>query len=370
MSGRDGSMADQDPTLADREGPGRGRGQSAGWRLAQVVLFILIGWGIYRVLSPELGQLSAEDLTRWRPAGLPLAASFALLVAFYIGHAFIWRKIVRDLGIGRPTVAATLRIYFLASLGRYLPGKVWTLAGMAVLAGRAGLAPGPAAAAQVLGQFGFLATGMLFLGLTLPEWTVALGAAGEAGGTGAGTGAGATLPLTVGAAMLVTAGAMIWLLVATPLGHGFRERLAAALGPRAGDRLRGAFALADRVRPLDAALWAVAYAVSWAVLGLAFALFVAAFEPATAGNTRFVAGTVAAAYLVGYLFFIVPAGIGVREGAMVLLLAQVMPHPAGALVVSALSRVWFTAAELVPLALLPVLKDSSDDAGPSGTLGS
>jgi hypothetical protein len=30
-------------------------------------------------------------------------------------------------------------------------------------------------------------------------------------------------------------------------------------------------------------------------------------------------------------------------------------HPAGALMVSALSRVWFTAAELVPLALLPAL---------------
>jgi uncharacterized membrane protein YbhN (UPF0104 family) len=85
-------------------------------------------------------------------------------------------------------------------------------------------------------------------------------------------------------------------------------------------------------------------------------LFVAAFEPATTANPRFVAGTVAAAYLVGYLFFVVPAGIGVLEGAMVLLLAQVMPHPAGALVVGALSRVWFTAAELLPLALLPALR--------------
>lgn len=118
--------------------------------------------------------------------------------------------------------------------------------------------------------------------------------------------------------------------------------------------MRAAFALADRVRPLHAAVWAGAYALSWVLLGLAFALFVAAFEPTTAANPRFVAGTVAAAYLVGYLFIIVPAGIGVREGAMVLLLAQVMP-PAGAIVVGALSRVWFTAAELVPLALLPVL---------------
>lgn len=321
-------------------------------RLGQGVLLALIAWGIYRVLAPEVGQLSREDLTRWRPAALPLVSSFVMLVLFYIGHAFIWRRIMSDLGVGRPPAGTTLRIYFLASLGRYVPGKLWALAGLAVLAGRAGLPPGAAAAAQVLGQFGFLATGMLFLGLTLPEWPAALG-------EGAANGAAATLPLTIGASMLVLAGATVWLLVATPLGHGFRERLAAALGERAGERLRGAFALADRVRPVDAALWAGAYALSWVVLGLAFAMFVAAFEPATAAHTRYVAGTVAAAYLVGYLFIVVPAGIGVREGAMVLLLAQVMPHPAGALVVSALSRVWFTVAELVPLALLPALPGPS-----------
>ncbi|HSJ23841.1 MAG TPA: hypothetical protein VK929_04085 [Longimicrobiales bacterium] len=320
-------------------------------RLGQLALLLFIGWGIYQVLAPELGQVSREDLTRWRPRGLPLAASFVLLVLFYIGHAFIWRRILVDLHIGEPGGATTLRIYFLASLGRYLPGKIWALAGLAVLAGRAGLPPGPAAAAQVLGQFGFLATGMLFLGVTLPEWPAALGAAGNASVQ-------AALPLTIGAVMLTAAGAGIWLLVATPLGHAFRERLAGALGPRAGDRLRAAFALADRVRPLHAAVWAGAYALSWVLLGLAFALFVAAFEPATAASPRFVAGTVAASYLVGYLFFVVPAGIGVREGAMVLLLAQVMP-PAGAIVVGALSRLWFTAAELVPLALLPLLRQTA-----------
>jgi hypothetical protein len=344
-------------------------------RLLQFVLMAVIAWGIYRILAPELGQLSREELTRWRPAGLPLLASFALLVAFYIGHAFIWRKIMSDLGIGRPSAGTTLRIYFLASLGRYIPGKLWALAGLAVLAGKAGLSPGAAAAAQVLGQFGFLATGMLFLGLTLPEWPAALaGAAQEGGGAplpgmpsmalnGELANGASALPLTVGAVMLAMAGVAAWVLVATPLGRGFRERLALAAGKRAGERLRAAFALADRVRPLDAVAWAAAYALSWVVLGLAFAMFVAAFEPATAGSTRYVAGTVAASYLVGYLFFVVPAGIGVREGAMVLLLAQVMPHPGGALVVSALSRVWFTAAELVPLALLPVLPGPSAKEG-------
>jgi glycosyltransferase 2 family protein len=325
-------------------------------RAAQALLLMLILWGIYRVLAPELGQLRWSDLTRWRPALLPLGASFALLVAVYLAHALLWRQIMRDLEIGRPAVHTTVRVYFLASLGRYLPGKLWQLAGLAVLAGRAGLPPGRAAAAAVLGQFGFLTTGLLYLGVTLPEWRGVLGVDGESDVLG---------PLTIGAVLLIGGGAVLWLLVATPLGHGFRIWMVRRAGERAGQGLGAAFRLADRVRPRDAMMWAAGYALSWILLGMAFTLFVAAFEPAAAAEPRYLGGAVAAAYLAGYLFVLAPAGIGVREAAMLVLLQRVMPDAAGALVVSALSRVWFTAAEFVPLALLPVLPG----AGPEGEEG-
>ncbi|CAN5845507.1 hypothetical protein BH23GEM9_BH23GEM9_04260 [soil metagenome] len=315
-------------------------------RVLHAALLLAIGWGIYRVLAPELGRLSLADLTRWRPAIMPLAASLILLIAVYTSHALLWRRIMRDLEIGHPSVATTLRIYFLASLGRYLPGKLWQLAGLAVLAGKAGLPPAKATAASILGQFGFLTTGMLFLGLMLPEWRSALPE---------GSDVPATLPLALGTALLAAAGVILWTLVATPVGHGFRERIGSRLGRRLGERLSTAFRLADRVRARDALFWAAGYTLSWVALGAAFALFVGAFEPAAAGMGRFLAGTVAAAYLIGYLAVFAPAGIGVREFAMVLLLQQVLPEAGLAIVVSVLSRVWFTAAELVPLAFLPVM---------------
>jgi glycosyltransferase 2 family protein len=317
-------------------------------RVGQAALLLAIAWGIYRVLAPELARLSWADLTRWSPDPTRLAASFALLIAVYVSHALLWRKIMLDLQIARPRVRPVIRVYFLASLGRYLPGKVWQLAGLAVLAGRAGMPAGSAAAAAVLGQFGFLTTGLLFLGITLPEWPAALD-----------VDAPVTLPLVAGAALLVTGGAMLWLLVATPAGRGFRDGVSGALGVRAGERLRSAFALADRVTPRDAAVWAAGYAASWIALGAAFVLFVGAFHPAAFDAPRYVGGTVAAAYLIGYLFVIVPAGIGVREGAMLLLLQQAMPEAGAAIVISVLSRVWFTAAELVPLAFLPWLREGS-----------
>jgi hypothetical protein len=316
-------------------------------RAAQLMLLAAVASGIYRVLAAELAQLSLDDLLRWRPAPLPLLLSFALLVGVYCAHAFLWRRIMRDLGIGNPSARATLRVYFLAGLGRYLPGKLWQLAGLALLAKRAGLPSGAATAAALLGQFGFLTTGLLFLGLTLPEWRAAFGGSADALSVG---------PLVVGTVLLIGGGSALWIAVATPLGHGIRERVARLLGNRAGEKVTAAFALADRVRPADAFRWAAGYAFTWVMLGAAFVLFTAAFVPGATAAWRFVAGTVAASYLAGYLFLLVPAGIGVRETAMVLLLQRVMPEPGAALVVSVLSRVWFTAAELVPLALVPVLR--------------
>jgi glycosyltransferase 2 family protein len=321
-------------------------------RALQAALLLAIAWGIYRVLAPELSRLSWEDVTRWRPSAAPLIGSFLLLVGVYVAHALLWRRIMADLQIGRPSRATTLRVYFLASLGRYLPGKLWQLAGLAVLAGRAGLPPGRATAASILGQFGFLTTGLLFLGITLPEWTSALPAGSEVP---------VALPLAVGAGLLMAGGATLWLLVATPLGHGFRSWLGGILGQRAGERLAAAFSLADRVRPADAARWAFGYFATWVALGSAFALFVVAFEPAAAATPRFLAGTVAAAYLIGYLAVFAPAGLGIREVAMLLLLQQVLPAPGLALVVSVMSRIWFTAAELVPLALLPLLRQPLEE---------
>lgn len=319
-------------------------------RLLQLALIAAVAWGIYRTLAPQLAGLTWADLTRWRPAALPLIASFVLLLAVYVAHALLWRRIMRDLGIGRLSVGSTIRVYFLASLGRYVPGKVWLLAGFAVLSRRAGLPPAAATAAALLGQFGFLTTGLLFLGLLLPEWRLAV--------DDLPAGVPAELPLAAGAFLLILGGALLWLLVATPLGHGLRVRIVHRLGARAGDRLNAAFALADRVEPLHAALWAAGYALSWLALGVAFALFAGAFHPAAIELPRYLAGTVAASYLIGYLVFVLPAGAGVREGAMFLLLQQVMPAGA-ALVVTVLSRIWFTAAEIAPLALLPFLRDAA-----------
>lgn len=313
---------------------------------AQLALLAVVGWFVYRAVARQVAELSWADV---RAVGTPsaglLTLSLVVLLCVYLLHALLWRRILVDLEGGRPGARDTLQVYFVSALGRYVPGKLWQLAGLALLARRVELSPARSAAAAVLGQVGFLSTGLLYLGLLLPEWRDALPA---------GSVAGALDPLTLAGGLLGASALAVWLLVATPAGHSARLAVARRLGDRMGERVGTALALADRIRPGKALLWGAGYALSWALLGAAFVAFVAAFEPAALEHVRKTAGTVAASYLIGYLFIVAPAGAVVREAAMFALLGQFLPT-AAALVIPVLSRLWFTAAELLPLAAIPLL---------------
>jgi hypothetical protein len=309
-------------------------------RALLAIFAVLVLVGIYKAIAGVLEEhpVTWSQLTEWRPAPIPLLASLVLLTGVFVAHALLWRRLLRDLQIGSPSRGTAARIYFVSGLARYIPFvKLAALAGMAVLAKRAGLPPASSAAAALLGQFGFLTTGFLYIGVMVPAW------GGRAG-----------LGFALGALLLVVAAAG-WILVATPLGHGFRMEVVRRAGDgRVGEKVGAAFALADRVRPRHALVWGLSYAATWFLLGLAFAIFVSAFVPSVWQHARIVAGTVAAAYLAGYFAFFLPAGLGAREAVMIALLSQIVPS-AAAIVISVSSRVWFTAAELIPLLALPVM---------------
>ena len=61
---------------------------------------------------------------------------------------------------------AAARIWTVSSLGKYLPGKVWAVAGMALMAQRAGIAPWAATGSAVVLQVLAIGTGAAVAGLT------------------------------------------------------------------------------------------------------------------------------------------------------------------------------------------------------------
>ena len=70
----------------------------------------------------------------------------------------------------------------------------------------------------------------------------------------------------------------------------------------------------------------------------------------------------AAAYVAGYIAVFAPAGAGIREGVLVVLLQAIMAREA-AVVLAVLARLWTTAAELIPAALLVVVLRRSQETG-------
>jgi hypothetical protein len=213
------------------------------------------------------------------------------------------------------------------------------MAGLAVLAARFGMAPGKATAAALLGQLVFMITGFLLVSAAIPGARAALPAL-------------PVDPAVIGLLLAAATVALIWVFIGTRFGHDARNWIADRFGERTATRLRTAFAIIDQARPRHAALWTAGYAVSWIVLAVAFTLYVAAFIPIGAHLIRYVGGIAAASYLLGY-FSPAPAGFGAREIIMILFLDAIMPLQA-ATVIAILSRLWFTAGEVLPLLLIPL----------------
>lgn len=320
---------------SDRGGGGMRRGI---WVALQVAVFALVAWAVWKRLAPELAGVRAADFTRWRPSAGYLVAATIGLTLLHLMQAYLWRRIVIDMGARPPDARTTIRVYFLAGLARFIPGSVWQFAGLAALGQQSGIPALASTAAGVFGNLAFLVTGVLFLALTLPGVP----------------GIGALLLAVAAAGAAVVA---VFVFSATSAG----ARLRAWGGRRAPQRLRPALEMAARIRPSHAAGWTLGYAASWTLLGASFALFTAAFVPGALLQWRQLAGVMAASYIAGYLVIVAPGGLGVREGVMVRLLAGLIPAPAAVLVALA-HRLWFFVAEFLALGTFVLLPKRRPDA--------
>lgn len=272
------------------------------------------------------------ELREWqdllaRPRLVPLAAATLLLLASYGFSSLIWGGVVKGLGGPRLAPRDAVGIFMIANMGRYVPGKVWSIAGMAALARGKGVPVAVSATSAVIMQgMGLLAAGAIGLGAfaggpaPLSPWGLA----------GAG----------------VAASLLLLVLAVPPLFHA-----AVALWFRI-----------VRTRPpanLTAALvlrWLLQVAGAWVAMGASFWILAASLgmelSPVHAGSAF------AAAYVAGYLMLFAPAGVGVREGFLVAILAPALGSgPATVLAIAA--RLWMTAAEVIPAAILWALHQRS-----------
>jgi glycosyltransferase 2 family protein len=235
-----------------------------------------------------VGTLTVATIDQWPrvsdAVGSVSIARLALALAGMIGGTYVsmlaWRAVLDDLGSPlRHRDAAG--IFFVGQLGKYLPGSVWPVVAQMEL-GRERAVPRKRSAAAAL----------LVIAVAL---------------TAGGIVAAATLPFTAGGD--IHPYRYVFLLPAAGL---------VLLWPPVFNRIATRVFRAERgltTRGIATALgWAVA---QWLAYG-------AAIHALTGGDTGRLAlntGAYALAWCAGFLFLVAPAGAGVREGALALLLA-------------------------------------------------
>lgn len=301
--------------------------------VVRVVVGLLVLAAVVVALARNWGEVS-EHLARLDARTLVLSCLLAVLAPVLTLQG--WRVLLHDLG-ARMALPAAASVFFVGQLGKYLPGSVWSVAIQADMGGRLGVAR------RALGV-----AGLLNLALAVVTGTIV--------GVPA-------LPLLLRRA---PQGAISWWWVALTA-----VLVLILLWPRMLNALITRGLRLVRRHPLDAALGGRALAATvvlfigaWASAGASLWVLVRALAPG-ADAVGLALATVAGfglAGAIGMLSVIVPAGVGVRDGVLVLLLVGLVPTGAAAaavlvqrfltilidLVVAALGWLWARSHRLLP----------------------
>lgn len=261
---------------------------------------------------------AARDISiDWTWIGL----ATAIVLATYAALIQSWRMLLAGWGGVLPYPEA-VRIWTIANLGRWIPGKVWSVGALGVLAADAGVSGTAAAGAALLGTALNIGAGFAVVVLSGARGLDALGR---------GMGNIATL-----LALLFLMGviALPWLL--PPMLDRFA-------------RWRGLPPVARHISAGTLWIATAINAASWVGYGMAFAAFARGVTPSVSSNPAVFIAVFSASYLVGYLVLFAPGGLGFREFALVALLVALGAAGNGdAVILSVTSRVWLTILEVLP----------------------
>jgi uncharacterized membrane protein YbhN (UPF0104 family) len=285
----------------------------AQWIFAAAVLFFAA-----RALATQWNKAEPR-LTHIQIHWEWIAVATLLVLVSYLLLIEGWRRVLGAWDSHLPFTQAA-RIWFLSNLGKYVPGNIWSLTAMGVMARERGHSALAAAGSSVIMQTVSLATGTAIVMVT-----------------------GAKLlgqPLLVGVSVVI----LVAILLSAPK---FLPPMAAWIGRLIGREI------APPTVPA-ASIWtaAVVSTLSWLFYGLAFELFVRALLGVSPGEISSYIAVYTAAYILGFISPIAPAGLGVREFTLAAFMTQLgLASEADAALVAIAARLWLTVVELVPSGL-------------------
>lgn len=284
--------------------------------LAKIVVLAAVFYYWYRYVTGNWNELSSGSLN----VGWP-AASFSAVLIFlgYLLRACLWAPMLYELTGERIPVSRAFRISAMAWMGRYIPGKVWSVAGKAYLSAREKQLIPMIGMAVVVEILWFQLGGILIAGIMLVASKSAF---------------------IQGSYQFILAGLLIAGIAACHPGLFFRAAnfvLVLLRRPKLERRPRYRVMLLVMAGNMATfLLWAAGF-------------LVLAGSFSDVGFSRFpvIAGVFAAAWVIGFFMLLVPAGIGIRESILAFGLSGILPSDAAVISLVLTSRVLMTLIELL-----------------------
>ena len=283
--------------------------------IAQWLFAAAVVWFAARALRGQWAEAGQRLRTLSPEWGWILLAT-GIVVATYLLLIETWRRVIIASG-EKLSFADAARIWFVSNLGKYVPGKVWSIAAMSMMARRSNVSAGVAAGSSIIVQLVSIAAGIavvLVCGAQLVENRL------------------------IGMIILAV---IVILIVTLPVSVGLAARAARGLTGRE---------VTLPVIPQSAVWMTVAgSSIAWIAYGIAFQLFVRGILGSSAGATTSYIAVYAASYIIGFLALFAPGGAVVRESAIVTGMVRfALSGQADALAIALTSRLWLTVTEVVP----------------------
>jgi uncharacterized membrane protein YbhN (UPF0104 family) len=281
-------------------------------RIATTAIIVVVFFFLVRSLILNWSKIPFE---RIQFNVLLLVLSFCALILYFMLYSKSWQAIMQALGA---PIAFSQSIWMIATtqIGKYLPGKVWYIVGRVYVGRKADLEGKKLTLSMVL-ELGlvYITGGIIFAFATL--------IAGDYETT--------------------------WLIISVIL------TIAAiiVLHPRILGRVSNFFLRIMKKPEIQITLTyrqisqiSLYFFGIWIAQIVGFYLLISAVYPVPFFSVFKVASAYALAWISGSVAVFAPAGLGVREGMMTLLLSSILPTPL-AIAISFVARIWVTIFELV-----------------------
>jgi uncharacterized membrane protein YbhN (UPF0104 family) len=330
------ASANQPDILADNSNIKNPESLSKSNPIISLVKFVLVGAILYyiaRYLYSNWGQLSSLDIHL--NYGYVIL-SFIVMKLAWMATAWSWGKTLEAFGY-KLRYRDIYTIYFRSMPAKYIPGKVWQLAGSTYIAAQKGVPEGANIGSFLIAQAYSVLSGVILIiivfafsainrsgqGLTFFRWT--------------------SIPILVALLVLVVRPVLMERMMNWVLPFFNRQRVNIDI-------------------KISTSLWLfLAFLIPWFIFGFSFWLLANALTHVSASLFVPLTAILTAGTVIGFLTIFAPGGLGVKEASIAALAASITSFPASfALAIGLGYRIVTSIVELIAFGvtwlILPIQK--------------